>query len=379
MPDPQSPSKQRCKRMLILCPFPQRLAAGQRLKYEQYLDDWRAAGFDITVRPFMDGRMWQVVYSRGRFVAKAAGVIRGHFRRIYDMLRVGRYDLVYVFMWVTPFGTSLLERMVRKLARRLIYDIEDNVLVGQQLSGDQNPNRLVMLLKTQGKARFLIRTADHVITSSPFLNDTCMDSNEKRACTYITSSVDTDRFVPVNRYEGTDRLTIGWTGTHSTKVMLDLLRGVLQQLARRRRFTLRVIGNFPYELPGVDLEVIRWSPEHEVEQMQGIDIGVYPLPLDEWVTGKSGLKAIQYMAFGIPCAATAVGTTPRIIRHGENGLLVRADEEWIAALEVLMDQPELRRRLGEQARRDAVANYSTKAVACEYRKVLEAVMQESLS
>ena len=111
-----------------------------------------------------------------------------------------------------------------------------------------------------------------------------------------------------------------------------------------------------------------------MEDLQGIDIGLYPLPIDDWVSGKSGLKAIQYMAFGIPCVATDVGTTPMIIRDGDNGLLVRTEEEWLAALERLIDDPDLRVRLGEKARRDAVAKYSTKAIAAEYRKVLDLVM-----
>lgn len=35
--------------MLVICPFPVGVAAGQRLKYEQYFDDWRELRFDITV------------------------------------------------------------------------------------------------------------------------------------------------------------------------------------------------------------------------------------------------------------------------------------------------------------------------------------------
>jgi len=114
-----------------------------------------------------------------------------------------------------------------------------------------------------------------------------------------------------------------------------------------------------------------------VEDLQAIDVGVYPLPADEWVTGKSGLKAIQYMAFGLPCVATEVGTTPMIIRDGENGLLVRNDDEWLSALIRLIDDPALRRRLGEQARKDAVRRYSTSAVAGDYRAVLESVIGSS--
>jgi len=278
-------------------------------------------------------------------------------------------------MYVTPLGSSFFERVTRQLASRLLFDVEDNALVGQR--GVDNPNPLVRLLKGRGKARYLIRHSDHVITSSPFLNDTCRAINEAHACTYISSSVDTDRFVPANRYTNEQRVTIGWTGTFSSRPFLDLLRPVFQELARRRQFRLRVIGNFDYELPGVELDVVRWSAEREVEDLQAIDIGVYPLTVDGWVTGKSGLKAIQYMAFGLPCVATDVGTTPMIIRDGENGLLVRTNDEWLAALERLIDDPQLRRRLGEQARQDAVENYSTKAVAGDYRRVIQRVMADS--
>ena len=81
------------------------------------------------------------------------------------------------------------------------------------------------------------------------------------------------------------------------------------------------------------------------------------------------------MAMGLPCVATAVGTTPLIIRDGENGLLVRTEEEWLSALIRLLDDPELRRRLGEAARRDAVAKYSTKAIAAQYRAVLSSTLE----
>jgi L-malate glycosyltransferase len=199
--------------------------------------------------------------------------------------------------------------------------------------------------------------------------------NRRRACTYISSSIDTDRFVPATPYSNERPVTIGWTGTFSTKPMLDLLRGVFQELAARVPFRLKVIGNFDYELPGVDLTVVRWDAEREVSDLQELDIGVYPLPVNDWVMGKSGLKAIQYMAFALPVVATEVGTTPMLIRHGENGLLVRTDEEWLTALESLIRDPELRRRLGTAARTSAVANYSTRAVAGEYRRVLEDVME----
>jgi glycosyltransferase involved in cell wall biosynthesis len=364
------------KRILVLCPYPVGVAAGQRLKFEQYYDHWRRAGWEVDVAPFMDGNLWKVLYERGHFGAKFVGVFKGYARRLGDLFRIPSYDLVYCFMYAAPVGPSIFERLTRALAPKLVYDLEDNVMLGSDQGGRAHPNRLPRFLRGTGKYRYLTREADHVITSSPALNDRCLEINRARECTYITSSVDSERFVPANRYANDGPVTIGWTGTFSSRSYLDLLRPVFQRLARQREFRLRVIGNFDYELPGVDLEVIRWTAEREVEDLQGIDIGVYPLPLDEWVSGKSGLKAIQYMMMGLPCVATDIGTTPLIIRDRKNGLLVRTNEEWLNALRALIDQPDLRRKLGEKARRDAVGKYSVQAVAKEYQKVLERVLEE---
>jgi glycosyltransferase involved in cell wall biosynthesis len=361
------------RQLLVLCPFPQGVAAGQRLKYEQYFDSWRSNGYEIVVSSFMDEALWAVVYAPGNYPAKVAGVIRGHVRRLRDMMRVRAFDLVYVFMWVTPVGTSLFERLTRALARRLIFDVEDSVLVGQNLPASAHPNALVQLLKGTGKATYLIRTADHVITSSPFLNEDCLKINRRKACTYITSSVEVERYVATNAYTNNGKVTIGWTGTFSSKIYFDLLRGVFQRLAQSREFRLVVIGNFDYELSGIDLEVLKWTKELEIEQLQGLDIGVYPLPIDDWVLGKSGLKAIQYMAMALPVVATNVGMSPRIIEDGVNGILVETEDEWVAALQRLIDEPELRRRLGAAGRKSVEENYSTWAVRGQYLDVFEEI------
>ena len=358
-------------KILIICPFPQNVAAGQRLKYEQYFDHWREEGYEITVSSFMDLSMWGVVYTPRNFRYKFLGTIRGYIRRLYDVFRVKKYDLVYVFMWVTPIGTSFFERLFCLLAKKIIYDVEDNVI----LEKSNNLNPFIKVLKGRGKTKYLISNADHVFTSSPFLNDYCKGFNMLKSCTYISSSIDSDKFFPVNSYSNDQKIVIGWTGTFSSKIYLDLLRGVFQNLAKRYDFNLRIIGNFQYDLPGVDLEVIQWTSEREVKDLQGIDIGVYPLTNNEWILGKSGLKAIQYMAFGIPTVATNVGTTSKIINHKINGWLVKTEDEWTEALEILIKDSDLRRKIGENARETVLENYSKNVIKFQYSSILNKVLK----
>ena len=62
------------------------VAAGQRLKYEQYIEEWRRDGFEVDVSPFMDLSMWSIVYTEGNVLKKALGTLKGYFRRIFNLI-----------------------------------------------------------------------------------------------------------------------------------------------------------------------------------------------------------------------------------------------------------------------------------------------------
>ncbi len=357
------------KRILIICPYPVGVAAGQRLKYEQYISDWENNGYNVDISPFMRLPMWNIVHKKGYALKKIFFTIEGILVRVRDIFRLHNYDLVYIHMYVTPLGTSFFERLYRLLSRRIVFDLEDNRFLG----ANNEKFHIAQFFRSIDKTRFLVGHADHVITSSPSLNDYCLQFNKKKSCTYISSSVNTSRFRPANSYSNDKKITIGWTGTFSSRPYLDLLRTVFIELKKQRDFKLLVIGNFEYSFPEMDIEVIQWSLQSEVDDLQKIDIGVYPLPMDEWVLGKSGLKAIQYMSFGLPCVATDISTAKQFIRNGQNGFLVRTDDEWIAALINLIDDPQLRRKIGENARDTALQHFSSDVIRQQYRGVIDTV------
>ena len=114
---------------------------------------------------------------------------------------------------------------------------------------------------------------------------------------------------------------IGWTGSYSTVQHLDTLRGALKKLAERESFRLRVIGTPTYECTPVEVEAMRWRADTELEDLSAIDIGVMPLPDDNWSKGKCGLKALQFMALGIPTVCSPVGVNTDIIQDDQNGFI----------------------------------------------------------
>ena len=88
-----------------------------------------------------------------------------------------------------------------------------------------------------------------------------------------------------------------------------------------------------------------------------------PLPDDNWSKGKCGLKALQYMALGIPTICSPVGVNSTIIKDGENGFLAGSKTEWIEKIKLLIHSPELRQKFGRAGRETVEREYSRKVIA----------------
>lgn len=114
---------------------------------------------------------------------------------------------------------------------------------------------------------------------------------------------------------------------------------------------------------GVNATLKKWRLDNEVATLQSFDIGIMVLPDNEWTRGKGGYKLLQYMAVGIPCVASPVGINKELIRDGENGFLATTEEEWYENLSLLIDNPELRKKMGMRGRDFVVRNYSFEVAA----------------
>ena len=358
------------KKILIVCPNPENYAPGQRLKYEQYFESWRNDGWEIDVEAFMSEAFQQIVYKDGNFLKKIYYTITGYCRRIALLQKVAKHDVVYFFLWVTPFGIPFFEWMYCKAAKKIIFDIDDLVF----LKNNPHEKKYLSWIKGKEKPIFLMKKADYVITCTPYLDKFVRQYNSKT--TDISSTVDTEiRYQAVNDYSNNDKIILGWSGSHSTSKYLYLLKNVLLSLRNKVDFKLLVMGDDNFNIEGLDIESVKWTEEKEILQLQRMDIGLYPLPLnEEWVFGKSGLKAIQYGAVGIPTIATNVGCNDRVILDNETGYLVKTEEEWLHKLLMLIQDNHLRKKIGVAAREHISKHYSINANKGTYLKILNEVV-----
>lgn len=154
----------------------------------------------------------------------------------------------------------------------------------------------------------------------------------------------------------TERVTVGWAGGYSH--MRDLLM-VLPELHRFFRQEPQVdwhsIGSDYRPLLKMptgrhtDWQAKIWDYYRSID----FDIALAPLAPMVFNASKSGIKAMEMAALGIPTIASDAEPYRPVIRHGETGFLVRQKHEWRKYLRLLVNDRELRERMGAAAREAA--------------------------
>jgi L-malate glycosyltransferase len=365
------PSERKNKKVLVLCPSPKGTAAAQRLKYEQYFPGLEKEGYSFTISNFQSQRFWSIIYKEGKTFEKIFWVFAGYLRRCFDLLRVPFYDGVFVTIWVTPLGFPVFEHLLFLFNKKVIYDLDDMMFLDKV---EHAKSKWLERIKGKKKPIVLMTKAQYVIVCTPKLEEIALSLNQYKRAIDISSTFDTERFIPVPCYKKNDVTTIGWTGTHSTIPFLQTLEPVLQEVSRQRSIRLMVIADKEYKMPGVETEFVRWKKETEVQDLHKFEIGLYPIPANEWSLGKSSLKALTYMAIAIPAVATAYGTNFRVIEDGVSGVLAKNNEEWVEKIIELIDDVEKRKRIGQAGRKRVEECFSLKANFPKYLQVFKTVI-----
>lgn len=356
-------------RLLAIVPSLYDTAPGQRYRIEQWEPLLRERGVEITYQPFENEALHAQLYKPGNIGRKLALVAPSFGRRLSLMSSLRQYDAIYIFREAALLGPPVFERLIRRSGVPIIFDFDDAVFVSYRSPS----NGYLSYLKFAGKTKTICRLAAHVMVGNPYLADYARQFNP--CVTVVPTSIDTEKYTVTHKQPATDPPVIGWTGSFSTVQHLDTLRRALQKLAQREKFRLRVIGTPSYVLEGVEVEALPWRSETELEDLRPIDIGVMPLPDDAWSKGKCGLKALQFMALGIPTICSPVGVNTEIIEDGENGFIAGTEDEWVEKLAQMLRSPELRKRLGMAGRATVERKYSMEVQAPRVYEILESVVR----
>ncbi|MFT7464101.1 MAG: glycosyltransferase involved in cell wall biosynthesis [Pseudohongiellaceae bacterium] len=330
-----------------------------RYRIEQYRPLLAQRGIEIETAPLFDER-WFAILERppglARLLAKARYSLGRLAARCAQARSASRSnaDVVLVEQQLFPYLPAAIELALWPRAPRTIIEMDDAIYLTRG---------------HRAKLQRLWAAADLVIVGNRFLADVVRPFAKDLAI--IPTTVDVSRYDEAwkaqRKYRATRPkdapLRVGWVGLRYNFPFLQLLAEPLARIAASgRQVELRVISSSCPE-PGPqwgDVKLVHrpWSSKGEASEIGCCDLGVMPLPDNEWSRGKCALKLLQYMAAGLPVVASPVGVNADLVQHGVNGLLAGDSPGWEASVGQLADDAELRASLGEAGRQTVISDFS---------------------
>lgn len=345
--------KNRRKEILMLVQYPENVSPGQRFRFELYKDLLDQNGFGVTTKPFLNWKGYDVVHRYGFFFKKTIAIIKGYIGRLLLLLHIRKYDFILLQREVAPLGPAVFEWIYIKLfKRKVIYDFDDAIWI----ASTSKQNSFATVFKNAGKVKMICGWAYKVSCGNEYLCNYARRYNSN--VVYNPTCVDTDHKHNRLTNHDVDRITVGWTGSFSTMVYLDIVQSALSRLQEKYDFDIKIICNQQPILDLNNVKYIEWSEEDEVAELATCQIGLMPLSQNEWNEGKCGFKLIQYLSLGIPAVSSPIGVNKIIIEEGINGYFANSDSDWYTMIEKLILDADLRKKMGKSGREKIIAQYS---------------------
>ena len=357
-------------RLAAWLPYPQGTAPSQRFRIEQWIPELRATGIDVDIQPFATEGLMTVLHRPGRAGAKAVGLGAACARRLIEAHRSKGYDAVVVHRAACLAGPPIAERWIARRGMPLIYDFDDAIFHLHTTAA----NRWAGRLKFPKKTEVICRLSAHVTVGNTFLAEHALRWNP--AVTIIPSSVDIDCIRPRHAGPSSDPVVVGWTGSSTSLTHLEGAIDIVRALAAIPGVRLRVHCDREPRIAGIPFEFRLWRAETEATEIAAFDIGIMPMPDDPWARGKGAMKALLYMAVGIPVVLSPVGTNLEVVQDHRNGRFARTAEEWKSAVAELARDPAARARMGAEGRRRVEEGYSRARSAAAFAAVVREVVHQ---
>jgi glycosyltransferase involved in cell wall biosynthesis len=311
--------------------------ASYRLRIAALIEPLRGRGFelDVQVRP-------RSLFARRRLLRRAAD---------YDAVLLQRKLL-------DPSDARLL----RRSARRILYDVDDAVMFNQTPRGRFSQWRLTR--RFAATASIL----DCAVVGNDYLAGIFLA--KCRNVIVLPTVVDPARYA-VKDHAASDLVRLVWIGSHSTLPYLQQQLPALEAAAREiEGLRLLIIADDTLTTDAIQIEHEPWSEQTESASLLRGDIGIAPTPLNHWTLGKCGFKIVQYMAAGLPVIASPVGANAQIVQDGKTGFLAETRQLWREAIANLARDPALRHIMGQAGRQRVESQYSLERAVGTWSQIL---------
>jgi glycosyltransferase involved in cell wall biosynthesis len=281
------------------------------------------------------------------------------FGELFDESIVRRHDTILTHILHGERETEAWGYLADGGQHRLVYDIDDNLwryTEGTEHQKYWNPERIAQV---EGN----IRRAHLVTTPSPVIADLVrfkLGLNDNVAV--LPNTV--PEWLLKERRTQPLAFTVGYQGAPQRLHQSDLDEiqvELFHFMSKCPEARLRFFGQ-PKSLEGAGpfadrVEYVPWNPDVPAyyRSLHGMTVGIGPLRRSEYTEAKSGIRAVEFAALGIPGVFSSSAPYNPFVKHRETGYLVSSISDWRKYLIKLCRSPDQVERMSKRARQWAMS------------------------
>jgi glycosyltransferase involved in cell wall biosynthesis len=267
-------------------------------------------------------------------------------------------DVVILIRKTFPYPIFWL---LRKLSKTLIFDFDDAIFCHPD--GSYSATRMTRFKK-------VVTECNHIFAGNRYLAEIAGKFNP--SVTVIPTSVDTKPYDLKIKIEENEHLKLVWIGSSSTRKYVEEVIPFLE-IANKKlgKIQLKIVADFLIHSDKLDIKNIRWSEETEIEELNKADIGIAPMPENNWTKGKCALKILQYMAAGLPVITSKAGVNGYVVENNITGYVSDDYQEWIDLIKDAITNKKKLSLMGNKGKQKVREEYDIHVVFSTILKVLK--------
>jgi glycosyltransferase involved in cell wall biosynthesis len=271
------------------------------------------------------------------------------------------FDVVLLHKKILNFFDAF---WLRKYGRRVIYNFDDAIMYY-----DKYPEKKTSRWKHKKPFERTIKLANLVIAGNSYLAKHASPFNSN--VVVLPTGLDTKPYECRNAASSDDKIRLVWIGSKSTLKYLVEIIPALEKIGQKfDNVVLRIICDDFFDLQQMEVEKCQWSLESQESDLSVCDIGLAPLPDNNFTRGKCGFKILQYAAAGLPTVASPVGVNADLVQNDVTGFLAKDIHQWTERIAKLIEDTQLRKKMSQNSL-TMVKNYDIEVIGTKFVKLIK--------
>lgn len=313
-----------------------------------------------------------------------------HAKHQVDWLNISKqYDIIYLNYINNPWGFAAMGAMARKNGVKIVLDLDDALW---NIRSD-NPAYDVYKKGSEAISNFnaICKEVDWMTTTNSYLKHVIMNNTTKKAdrIAIFPNYVDLTLYSHISPFKNTGQIRLLHFG--STTHFIDLndkefLDGVGKIMAEYPNVTFKSVGAFipalrerwgqRYEQAYGDPDIYTWIKGKFRDYLDETDILLTPLTVDIYNKSKSSIKFVESASTKTPGVWQRIRQYEEVIEDGKNGYIAGKANEWYNAIKTLIDNPDKRKQMGEEAYNTVKEGWQIQDHVKDYAQFLKKVLDE---